>query len=540
MVKDPLLFEEGKRGEFVELKKGRSEWNQDRAQNLDPWIAWRSSKMSYYKKWIPATLAACVLLPLGTFTPVTAKADTSTLTTGESTLLQVFDLFRDQHWSKIDEDKLLVGAVEGMLTVMDDPYTEYFTSDEYQQFVNTINQSYAGVGIGLLRKDDGSFVVNEVFPSTPAEAAGVKNGDQILTIEGHDLKNQSLQTVAGWVRGKAGSTLSLTLRRSGQADFTLNLTRKAIQLPSVYSKVLDGQTGYIRILSFSETAGTEFDQALSDLQRKGVQSIVLDLRGNGGGIVQSAVHIADRFLKSGLILDMRENNTDQLINADAEGVDLPLSILVDRGTASASEILAGSLQANKRAKLIGTRSFGKGVFQQGIPLKNGDVLKLTVGQYFFSDGSSPQKKGLTPDVSIQNPTLQLPVALESLHPDLKSQIRFDLKSNENWVNGLSTSGMHPIIYKGTSYVPLRFTMEALGSEVKWNGDVSSVSFTYKGNVVNIGTGNGIVTVNQVTMSADTPFIIQDGTSYLSTAALREVSSHLQLTENANQIQIEEK
>ncbi|WP_018132123.1 S41 family peptidase [Effusibacillus pohliae] len=492
---------------------------------------------SWRKKWTAAVLAAGLAVPAGAAVfPASVLAEEQSISKNEATLFQVFETLRDLHWSNIGENKLLRGAVQGMLDALNDPYSEYFTAEEYQEFVNAINQSYAGIGIRL-GQDESGYLVDEVFPSSPAVSAGLKKGDRILAIDGHDTKGKPIQEVSGWIRGQAGSAVTLTIERAGQNPFSVTVTRRAITLPAVTSTLLDPETGYIRILSFSESAGQEFDLALADLQRKGIKSLVLDVRGNGGGLLDSAVHIADRFLREGLIVQLKERQSEQQINADLEGVDLPVAVLVDQGSASASELLAGALQANHRAKLIGQRTYGKGVMQRGMQLANGDILKLTVGQFYFADGSSPQGSGLKPDRSVAIKELQVPVALETLHPERSKAVRFDLTNQKTYVNQVEVAGQKTIVKNGKRYVPLRFVLEALGSEVTWNPQERSILFQYKGRNYKLSVSNDVLSVNGQDLQINTPFFIESGVSYLSIEAVQAALQPNRLSISPDSIEI---
>lgn len=492
-------------------------------------------------KWLSALLVIGLAVPGAVLSVPEAgmAAETNAYSDKEVSLMQLFELIRDYHWEKVDESTLLRGAVQGMLDTLNDPYSDYFTADEYQSFINTINQTYAGIGVRLGQDEQGYFA-EEVFSGSPAESVGMKKGDRILSVEGHDIKGQPFDEVGGWLRGTEGTSVILKVQRAGQPDFTLTIMRKAITLPSLTSKLLDPETGYIRILSFSETVGNEFDLALADLQRMGIKSLVLDVRGNGGGFMPAAVHIADRFLTDGLIASVKYRGGEDRIPADVEGVQLPVTILIDGGSASAAEFLAGSLRANKRAQLVGDRSFGKGVIQQIIPLQNNDYLKLTTEQFYFADGTSPQTIGLKPDVTIRNEELQLPVAVQMLHPERQKSVKFDLANRKTYVDSVELSNQKPLVKDTLSYVPLRFTLEALGSEVTWSPEDWSISFRYEGRSVKLMMRTGDMTIDGQPVMLNHPLLVEDGTSYLSLDALKAALHPDVLSNQADQIEIADK
>jgi carboxyl-terminal processing protease len=492
-------------------------------------------------KWLTAVLVFGLTTP-GAVLSLPNRimaAETNPISERESTLLELFTLIRDYHWEQVDEDILLRGAVQGMLDALNDPYTTYFTSDEYQAFVNSINQTYAGIGVRL-GVDEKGYYADEVFAGAPAETSGMKKGDRILAVDGQDTIGQTLDTVGGWLRGTEGTTVNLKLERAGQDPFSLTITRKGITLPSLTSKLLDVETGYIRILSFSATVGDEFDLALADLQRKGVKSLVLDLRGNGGGFLPAAVQIADRFLAGGLIASIKYRGGEDRITADVESVQLPVNILIDGGSASASEFLAGSLRANKRALLVGERSFGKGVIQQVVPLQDNSYLKLTTEQFYFADDTSPHHVGLTPDVTIRSEDLTLPVAFQMLHPGRGKTVTFDLANKKTFVNSIELHEQKTFVKENLTYVPLRFTMEALGSEVIWNPAEWSIAFQYEGRSVKIMMGTGDMTIDGQPVVLSHPLVVEEGTSYLSLEAVKAALHPDVVSNQADRIEISDK
>jgi carboxyl-terminal processing protease len=320
----------------------------------------------------------------------------------------------------------------------------------------------------------------------------------------------------------------------------VTVIRKEIKLPAVTSSLLDKETGYIRILSFSETAGEEFDLELAKLQRQGIRTLVIDLRGDGGGIMDSALHIADRFLSSGLIVQLKERQSEYRINADPESVDMPLAILIDGGSASASELLAGSLQANKKAKLVGQRSFGKGVSQTAMQLKNGDFLKFTFGQFFFADGTSPQGKGLKPDVTIGIPELQTAAAIQAVHPERGKSVRFDLTNQKMFVGETEVPNRKIRSKNGQIYLPLRVVVEGFGSEVMWNPNEQTVSFHYKDRFSKLSAATGSMVVNDQKVDRIEPFFVEEGVSYISLEALQDALHPETVRKTANLIEISDK
>lgn len=497
-------------------------------------------KQTRPKKWISLALAVGLAVPAGTLVQSgAAKAEEPGLSKNEISLIQLFEILRDIHWGNIGEDALMRGAVKGMLDELKDPYTAYFTQEEYQDFLDSINQRYAGIGVALGQDSSGLFV-KEVYSSTPAETAGLKEGDRIVSIDGLETEGRQFEQIAERIRGREGTSVTLRIQRAGRSPFDVTVVRKAIELPSLTSKLLDAETGYIRILSFTERVDQDFALALADLQRKGIKTLVLDLRGNGGGYLAGSLRIADKFLHEGVIVTIKQRGVEQTILADLEGVDLPLAVLIDRDSASAAELLAGALQANKRAKLVGERSFGKGVMQHsGIVLENGAIIKVTDGQFYFSDGSSPQGNGLTPDVPVSKRDLQLPVAVGTVHPERKKSVQFDLVNGRTYVNRIEIPKQTVLTKGGKRYIPLRFTLEVLGSAIQWNPEDESITFRYKGRDVKLLTGSGTMTVNGQAVAIEEPFVLEDGVTYLSTAAVEDALAPDRFADGANSVELED-
>lgn len=472
--------------------------------------------MSNLKKWVMIPL---LLLALAFASPVWAA--TTAQTEHEEALLDAFQLLRDLHVQKVDEETLIRAAVQGMLNELNDPYTEYFTAEEYQEFIDGINQKYAGVGMRL-REENGAFYVDEVFPNTPAEKAGIKPNDRIVAVDGKSVKGEEIGTVSGWIRGNEGTSVTITFERKGVKNpFNIKLVRAPIQLPTITSS-MEGKTGYIRIYSFSDNVGWEFQAHLASLIQKGASSLILDLRGNSGGFLDGAISVADQFLKEGLILKVQSRSHSQEYRADSKGNDLPLVVLIDQNSASASEVVAGALQANKRALLIGSRSYGKGVVQQSYQLTNEHVLKLTVSQYYLANGQSPHKTGLTPDIPVLTKPLQMPIALLHLAGTTERKLVFSLADRTMTLNQYKVEDQPVIKENGKYYIPLRATLEALGDAVVWDEKAKEIKVEHQGQTFQMNPQFNRIKRDGKNLPLNKPLLQRDGTVYLSLEAVKAV------------------
>jgi len=309
--------------------------------------------------------------------------------------------------SHVNSAKLSSGSVQGMVQALGDPYTQYLSPDEYR----TQQDQYAGkhsgmVGI-IVNFKEGYPVVSGVLPNSPALRAGLKTDDVILRINGTDTQNLSEDQTATLIRGPAGTTVTLHVSRSG-TQLDVPVTRANFQSPTVQSVRLEGGALYMRIYQFGETTQTEFDDQLR-AGLPGARAVVLDLRDNGGGFVDKARAVISRFVSSGEAFEQRGRGgrvEKTYVDGDHPAASVPLAVLVNENTASASEIVSGALQARTRAQLVGTKTFGKGSVQVDYQLSDGGDLHLTVAHWFLPNGQSIDKRGLTPNVAVSLPDRQ--------------------------------------------------------------------------------------------------------------------------------------
>ncbi|HSX69358.1 MAG TPA: S41 family peptidase [Pseudomonas sp.] len=321
------------------------------------------------------------------------------------TFAEVMDRIKAAYVEPVDDKTLLENAIKGMLSNLD-PHSAYLEPEAFAELQESTSGEFGGLGIEV-GTEDGFIKVVSPIDDTPASKAGIQPGDLIVKIDGQPTKGLSLMEAVDKMRGKAGSKINLTLVREGGKPFDVELTRAVIKVRSVKSQMLEDGYGLIRISQFQVNTGEEVGKALGKLRKdngKKLRGLVLDLRNNPGGVLQAAVEVSDHFLKKGLIVytEGRIANSELRFNADpadaSEGV--PLVVLINGGSASASEIVAGALQDHKRGVLMGTDSFGKGSVQTVLPLNNDRALKLTTALYFTPNGRSIQAQGIVPDIEV--------------------------------------------------------------------------------------------------------------------------------------------
>ncbi|UVE18204.1 S41 family peptidase [Pseudomonas sp. LS44] len=322
------------------------------------------------------------------------------------TFAEVLDRIKAAYVEPVDDKTLLENAIKGMLSNLD-PHSAYLGPEDFQELQESTSGEFGGLGIEV-GIEDGFVKVVSPIDDTPASKAGIQPGDLIIKIDGQPTKGLSMMEAVDKMRGKPGQKIELTLVREGGQPFDLELTRAVIKVKSVKSQLLENGYGYLRITQFQVATGEEVGKALAKLKKdnggKRLQGLVLDLRNNPGGVLQAAVEVADHFLKKGLIVYTKGRiaNSELRFSADpadaSEGV--PLVVLINGGSASASEIVAGALQDHKRAILMGTDSFGKGSVQTVLPLSNERALKITTALYFTPNGRSIQAQGINPDVEV--------------------------------------------------------------------------------------------------------------------------------------------
>ena len=318
-------------------------------------------------------------------------------------LFRAIQVVKGQYVGTAEGPLLMTGSLKGMVNSLGDPYSVYLDPKMYSELMLETKGSFGGVGIVLGVKDKQLTVVAPI-EGTPAETAGILSGDLIVKIDGQDTKDMALDEAVGKIRGKEGSKVTLTIQRTGQEAEEYSLTRATIVLKSVSGKILENGIGYIRLSMFSETTGNDFTQKMSELTEQGMTSLILDLRNNPGGLIGESVKVARLLVPQGPIVSVigkdGERETSQ---SYLEKTPLPLVVLINGGSASASEIVAGAIQDTGAGKLIGVKTFGKGSVQRIIPLDKDSAVKITIAEYHTPKDRSIHGKGIEPDIVVEMP-----------------------------------------------------------------------------------------------------------------------------------------
>jgi carboxyl-terminal processing protease len=314
----------------------------------------------------------------------------------------------DDFYRDVAKDKLADDAIRGAVSGLDDRFSAYFDPKEYKRFREVTEARFSGIGVTVTQVERG-LRIGQVYDKSPAQKAGLREGDVILAADGQELAGKPEEAATGLIKGPKGTVVTLTVRR-GRKELRKRVTRAEISIPVVSSK-RRGDVAVIRLEGFSSGAHAEVYKAVRAAEKDKVKGIVFDLRANPGGLVEEARLVASAFLRDGEIVTTRGRTVDEQVyraTGDPIAPKTPLVVLVDRASASASEIVAGALQDRGRAKLVGTRTFGKGVFQEVVELENGGALDITVGQYFLPSGrnlggkGTSRGSGLSPDVRAQD------------------------------------------------------------------------------------------------------------------------------------------
>ncbi|WP_350577098.1 S41 family peptidase [Pseudomonas sp. HY2-MNA-CIBAN-0224] len=322
------------------------------------------------------------------------------------TFAEVMDRIKAAYVEPVDDKTLLENAIKGMLSNLD-PHSAYLGPEDFAELQESTSGEFGGLGIEV-GSEDGNIKIVSPIDDTPASKAGIQAGDFIVKINGQPTNGLTMTEAVDKMRGKVGQKITLTLVRGGGAPFDVTLTRANIQVKSVKAQLLEDGYGYIRITQFQVKTGEEVAAALAKLRKengnKKLKGIILDLRNNPGGVLQSAVEVVDHFIKKGLIVYTKGRLPNSELRFSATGKDLseavPLVVLINGGSASASEIVAGALQDQKRGVVMGTPSFGKGSVQTVLPLNNDRALKITTALYYTPNGRSIQAQGIVPDIEV--------------------------------------------------------------------------------------------------------------------------------------------
>lgn len=405
---------------------------------------------------------------------ITLVVPASAFAASEQTVDEVRQLLSAYHISGITEEELIGKDIDEMIEALDDPYTEYFTADEMRMFVDSIENHFVGIGVQVSEDERGTYIV-QVFPGTPAEQAGFQRDDYITAVNGKSVEGLSVSEVVDQILGPERSSVTITVLRDNK-KLDIKVTRNQVQIPLVKTRLF-GKIGYIELTSFSQDGDKLFAKALDELLAGGMEALVLDLRYNTGGYMNTMIGIGRKFISEGTLYHMK--------NRDGEGpgavikngtlFDKPIFILQNEWSASASEALAGALRDLAGARLIGTKSYGKGSMQILMPLADESTLKVTTVEYLTPHKTKVNQVGLEPDVLVYGDMAQLLTALRAAGLD---SIELSLGQHRASINHVEIEEMFWYLQEnGQIFVPARVLAALIGANVTWNSKTFSVELS---------------------------------------------------------------
>lgn len=371
--------------------------------------------------FITFTITSISLYTYFTKNPITVTSDAKTTNKDISKKLESYKKIIDKYYlGDIDESKLEEGAIKGYIEGLGDPYTEYISKEDMEDYIDDTLGNFVGIGIYMVKNTKYDKIqVLSTIKGSPAEKAGVKSGDLILSVDGVEYKADDMTTASNNIKGEEGTKVNIELLR-GTEKVKYEITREKIKVNQVEGKVLSNNIGYIQFTSFDETTAEDFKAKYKELEKQGIKSLIIDLRNNGGGIVDQALDIADYMTdKDAVLLYEVDKNGKEKVNKskNASIINMPIIVLTNENTASASEILAGALKDLGKAKIVGTKTYGKGVIQQILKLSDGSGIKITIEEYQTPNKNKINKVGIEPDEKVE-----LPDSVENI---------FDVKESED-------------------------------------------------------------------------------------------------------------
>ncbi len=320
-------------------------------------------------------------------------------------MLQLKEFIKENYYKPVDDVNFEDGIIKGLFESLEDPYSVYMNKSEFDSFTTHTEGSYGGIGVIVTPGDDGYITVVTPIEDTPGERAGILSGDKIIKVNDKEVTAEKLDEAVAIMKGEPGTTVELTLLRPNKKEpLNIELKREEIRLKTVKSRILGNNIGYIRISMFDEKTADDFKVHLNDLEKQNIKGLIIDLRNNPGGSLSECVEIADELLGEQIIVYTQDRDGNKRYEkSDADKIDVPLAILVNEGSASASEILTGAVKDTESGTIIGTTTFGKGLVQIVRPLNDGTGFKLTISQYFTPNGSYIHGKGIEPNIVIDLP-----------------------------------------------------------------------------------------------------------------------------------------
>ncbi|KAB7673038.1 PDZ domain-containing protein [Bacillus sp. B1-b2] len=385
------------------------------------------SKPGYIKMkkfYFVMLLLALVIAAAGITTVVLSLGEKAVVTESEqradfSKLYAAYDALVSEYYKDLDTGDLVNGAIDGMFTALEDPYSVYMNEEEAASFQQSISSSFEGIGAEIQQMDDRIMVVTPIKGS-PAEEAGIKPNDIILTVDGKSLQGMSSSEAVLLIRGEKGTTVQLEIERNGSSTpLKISIVRDTIPIDTVYGELGEDGIAKIQITSFSEHTSSELVTLLNEYSEKGMKGIVLDLRQNPGGLLEEVKKIASLFVPNGEIIyeiEHKNGTIDKVTSSNSNNIDIPLVVLIDSGSASASEILAGAVSQSAEIPLVGVTSFGKGTVQTAKTFTDGSNIKYTIDKWLTPNGSWIHEKGIEPTYKVELPSY---ANLTMINPDSK-------------------------------------------------------------------------------------------------------------------------
>lgn len=359
-------------------------------------------------------------------TNITSETDSDDLLASKAVkakISRIKSIIDKYYLNDIDEEKMAEGMYKGLVGSLEDPYSVYYTKEEFDALMESSSGSYYGIGAYVSQDvKTGEITIVKPFEGGPAYEAGMLPGDVIYKVLGEEVSGKDLSEVVGMMKGEEGTTVDVEVIRKGESEpIKLTIERRKVEVPTISYEMLDNNVGYIQIAEFDEVTGPQFRSALTDLDNQGMKGLVIDLRNNPGGLLDTVCDMLDRMLPEGLIVYTEDKNgtrTEEVKSTAKESFDKPLVVMINGNSASASEVFAGAIQDYGIGTILGTTSFGKGIVQSVIPLTDGSGVKITVSKYFTPKGRNIHEIGIEPDVVVE------------LKEDLKNKVTIE-KSEDN-------------------------------------------------------------------------------------------------------------
>lgn len=320
----------------------------------------------------------------------------------QNKIAEVISALSRYYYDDLNQTDMANGMYKGLVSALGDKYTSYFTAEEYADYLNGTNGTYYGIGVVMTQDINTKVItISKVYDGSPAKEAGLMAEDILVSADGIKAEGLELSEFVSHVKGDEGTKVKLVINREGK-EKTLKVERRKVEIPTINSQMLENKTGFIQITEFDQVTGSQFSKALKDLKKQGMKSLIVDLRGNPGGMISTVTDILDEILPKGLLVYTQDKSGEKTeYKSDAKELGMPLAVLVDGDSASASEIFAGAVKDYEYGTLIGTKTFGKGIVQVLLPLSDGSAVKMTTAKYFTPKGNYIHGVGIEPDIELE-------------------------------------------------------------------------------------------------------------------------------------------